>query len=267
MRLPTDRSFVASALAAAAAALLCVVALARALTFEPATPSVEDVTVVPPTTDAPETATVEPRVPSEAALPLDALALAVDQDPFQPDRQRPEPYRLPGEDVAMDVPVEREMPTPPFRIIGTAVTGDAGLAIVQGEDGTPRVVGVGETVSGFRLTRVDPEAATVMRGGEWVTLMVEQPSEASSSNSRRRSASPNQRDRERALSEVLVEQLRERGLAPEFIEQITRMREQAARARNSGRGEIVIRPNLQSEGLFFRVDSSAIVRGRGRGGQ
>lgn len=265
MRLPTERTFVLSALAFTGAGLLCAAALARALTIDPIGPAdatTVDAAAAPLAPNEPPPDAETARVPSETVLPLDALALAVDQDPFQPDRRRPEAYRLPGEEVDVEAPVRRTPTPPPFQVIGTAVSGRAGLAIIQAGDDPPRVVSVGESVSGFRLLHVEDDAATVMGDGETVRLAVETASARQASNAGRRGALTETRNRQ--LGEML-QQLQQRGLPAEFIDQL--MRQQGR-----GRGDFEARPNVIIRGsdgdvMMLRADSAAVTRGRGRGGQ
>jgi hypothetical protein len=174
MSIRASRSFVVSAAALIAGALLCLVALARAITVEPVVPvdtepagfaAGPEITVAPPA-----------RVPSEGVLPIESLALAVDNDPFMPDRRRATPYRLPGETVESRPVVERrpEAEPPPFRVIGTASTGDTGIALVELlESGAPEVVRIGGSLLGYRLQSVSTESATLVRAEQTLTLAVQ----------------------------------------------------------------------------------------------
>lgn len=229
MRPPTDRTFVVAAVGLAAAALLCAAALVRALTFEMTAPTAGSVGVAA-APEVPELPAVAATVPSEGTLDMESLALAVDHDPFQPDRSRPEPYRLPGDEVVIETPAEPEPPpTPPFRVIGTALIDEGlGLALVQAEDGTQQMMKVGETLYGYRLQRVDSEAATVMGQGWTVTLMVESAALASAGADSRSNRSGRNAQTEAAAQ--LLQQLRERGLPAQFIEQLMQGRGRTGRA-------------------------------------
>lgn len=185
-------------------------------------------------TDAPTA-----RVPSEGVLEMESLALAVDHDPFMPDRSRAEPYRLPGEFVERIVPVRREEPDPPpFRIIGTAQVGNEGIALVEIENSAyPEVVKVGETVFGYELRRVETEAATVFGQGQAFRLAVERGEvepQRRSNNDRNVRNSRNSREALQAAADRLravSEQLQERGLPAQMIEQMLRQ-QSGGRSRN-----------------------------------
>lgn len=230
MRPPTERTFIFAAVGLALATLLCATALVRALSIETTLPQAEAVGVaaVP---ELPETTERTATVPSEGVLDIESLALAVDHDPFQPDRSRPEPYRLPGDEVTVEAPVEPEPPpVPPFRVIGTAVVDEErGLALVQAEDGTQQMMKVGETLLGYRLQRVDSESATLMGQGWTLTLMVESATLASNAAADRRSGR-NGRNAQTEAAAQLLEQLRERGLPAQFIEQLMQARGRTGRA-------------------------------------
>jgi hypothetical protein len=110
-------------------------------------------------------------------LTSNALQLAVETDPFQPDRVRaPERYRFPGEEVIIPevAPPPPEPPRPQFRVIGT-ITGEpgTGVAVIETPTGS-RVLGVGETLNGFTLASVAGRTATVEgNGGRRYSLNVE----------------------------------------------------------------------------------------------
>jgi hypothetical protein len=157
-----NRGLLAALSALSAAAVLFAAALVQALTLAPA--AAPPVAVAGQRPDAPvaDTLAARPRVPSETTLQPGDIALAVDHDPFQPDRRRPEPFRLPGEDVP-SVPMALEAPPPPdFRVVGTVVAGDAGLAVIEVADSAPRVMGVGESLLGYRLESVGATSATMV---------------------------------------------------------------------------------------------------------
>lgn len=229
MKIPVSRTFILSAAAVAAATLLCAVALARAIGVEPV-----DATDAPPlgVASLPEIQAAEASVagvPSEGVLGMESLALAVDHDPFMPDRRRASPYRLPGELVEQPVITRREEPDPPpFRVIGTAQVGDAGIALIEVENTDyPEVVKVGESLLGYRLQRVETEAATVVGQGQTVRLAVERGEatpareERSGRNSRGRNTNA-QLEAAAERMQQIVQQLTERGLPSQMIEQIVR---------------------------------------------
>jgi hypothetical protein len=163
----TDPRLLAAGIALAAAAALFATTIARALDVEPAraAPSAPGVQPFEPI--------LEEDVPPPAApLGRDALLLAVEHDPFRPDRQRaPERYRLPGDYVPEPPPPVRPPdppPPPPFRVVGTAISDAGGMAMIQVESATPRIVGIGESLLGYTLTRVTPDL--VLMEGQGRTL-------------------------------------------------------------------------------------------------
>lgn len=98
----------------------------------------------------------------------DLLSLAVDNDPFSPRRRPPaRRYQLPSEREPVVREAPRERPeAPDFRIVGTALTGPSGLALVHSGDAEPRVMTLGESVEG--VTRVEGEAGS---GGTGLALV------------------------------------------------------------------------------------------------
>jgi hypothetical protein len=141
---------------------------------------------------------------------------AVNQDLFQPDRMPPmERYLLPSERSyeAQDPRDDRRRREPDLRIVGTAIAGDLGLAVVQLEDSIPFAVLEGEMVEGYRLASVSLESVTLTLADEAFTLPVVEPDRRSSSSSRDRN-SRNQRATEeaaRALSERVQQMLQGMG--------------------------------------------------------
>lgn len=136
---------------------------------------------------APLPARAEPEamepMPQVAPRPGDASGVAVlatvARDPFRPDRRRPPGrYRLPGEAVPV-APMPAPTYTPPprsyaFRNLGTVVLPDGtGLAAVAGQSGQGRVLRVGQSIDGFRLTRVAPGVITLE--GADTTLVLRTP--------------------------------------------------------------------------------------------
>lgn len=257
MRIPVSRTFVLAVAGVTAAGLLCAVALARALMVEPVAPAEMAPAGVASQPEIIAASMPAARVPSEGVLEMESLALAVDHDPFRPDRRRAEPYRLPGEMVERPVPVRRVEPDPPpFRVIGTAQVGDQGIALVEVENSSyPEVVKVGETLFGYRLQRVETEAATMVGQGQAFRLAVERGAVQNSrgrgddDDERRGRNSRNTRAAAAALerAQAVLEQLRERGLPTEMMEQVIRQQVGGRMMRDiqivpsDGRNRVIIR--------------------------
>jgi hypothetical protein len=156
--------------AAALSAALCGSAVAEARRLDPL-----------PARAEPERMEPMPRVAAKPGDPSGVLVLAtVARDPFRPDRRRPPGrYRLPGEPVPMPVmpPMPTYAPPPPsyaFRNLGTVVLPDGtGLAAVAGQSGEGRVLRVGQSIDGFRLTRIAPGVITLE--GADTTLVLRTP--------------------------------------------------------------------------------------------
>lgn len=158
--------------AAALAAALCGTAVADARRLDPLPRRAEPEAMAP--------------LPQIAARPGDdtgVLVLAtVARDPFRPDRRRPPGrYRLPGE--ALPAPAMPQY-TPPvytapartfaLRALGTVIMPDGtGLAAVAGQSGEGRVLRVGQSIEGFRVTRVAPGEVTLQ--GNDTTLVLRTP--------------------------------------------------------------------------------------------
>jgi hypothetical protein len=253
MRVPVSRTFALSVAGVAVAALLCAVALARALTVDPVEPSSLAPMGVASMAEIAVADVPAARVPSEGVLEMESLALAVDHDPFMPDRSRAASYRLPGEFVDRPIVVrEPEPDPPPFRVVGTAQVGDAGIALVQVENSTaPEIVKVGESLFGYRLQRVETEAATLVGQGQSFRLAVERGEVAGGERDERRGGrnERNNRNAEEQMAERLrgvLEQLQERGLPAQMIEQLMRQ-QMGGRGRNivvepaDGRGRVIVR--------------------------
>ncbi|MGD8277654.1 MAG: hypothetical protein PVH00_06490 [Gemmatimonadota bacterium] len=144
------------------------VALQRAFTLERGAAAVQADAVPAPD---PETmsAPAPLRTPSQAVVSQAEIAYAVEHDPFQPDRERPEPFRLPDEIVPAATPSERT-PPPEFRMTGIVGLGDGGLALIETDGMTPRVLAVGESLLGYRLERVGATSATLAGHDEAIEL-------------------------------------------------------------------------------------------------
>jgi hypothetical protein len=95
----------------------------------------------------------------------DVVLAAVARDPFRADRKRPPGrYRLPGEAPPPEpaTPMAPPAPTYDYRLLGTVVLPDGGgLAALGGPSAAGRVMKVGQSIDGFRLTRVTPGSATL----------------------------------------------------------------------------------------------------------
>jgi hypothetical protein len=155
---------------AALSAALCGGAVAEARRLDPL-----------PARAEPETMEPMPQVRAKPGDPSGVLVLStVARDPFRPDRRRPPGrYRLPGEEVPV-APVAAPVYTPPpptytFRNLGTVVLPDGtGLAAVAGQGGGEgRVLRVGQSIDGFRVTRIAPGVVT-LRGAD-TTLVLRTP--------------------------------------------------------------------------------------------
>lgn len=288
MRRP-ENSLMVGIAAAAAAAVFLGSALVRAVTVAPPPEAApDDIAALdagvanapepardagPPTreVEAAEDAASEPPItqPPELALTMDALRLAVDADPFQPERRRhPDRYLLPGERLS-DEPAPEPPPLPPFRIVGTAVSPAGNLALIQVEDLPPRVLGVGESLLGYVLERVDGEFATMTGPQRSVTLPVTKMVLADANAGRGRAArgrgqqqrgnDPGRqleeaRARQQEIMELLREQIRQRG------GDVGEMRIQF-QGRGRGGGEDVIFYESGADVGTGRVGGRTIIRG------
>ena len=155
---------------AALSAALCGTAVAEARRVGPL-----------PARAEPEAMEPMPQVTAKGGDPSGVLVLStVARDPFRPDRRRPPGrYRLPGEAVAPAPAYVAPAYTPPpptysFRNLGTVVLPDgSGLAAVAGQSGEGRVLRVGQSIDGFRVTRIAPGVVT-LRGAD-TTLVLRTP--------------------------------------------------------------------------------------------
>ncbi|HEY6158234.1 MAG TPA: hypothetical protein VIV88_12315 [Gemmatimonadales bacterium] len=110
-----------------------------------------------------------------AGYGLDRLLTALGKDPFHPERRRPNRrFQLPSDLATRVARRPDDQPASSLRLIGTAVTGDAGsgFAMCAWQGGTPRIVRVGEQVSGWTLVKVTPGAADFATPGGRVTVRV-----------------------------------------------------------------------------------------------
>jgi hypothetical protein len=225
----------------ATAAIVLGVTLTRAMTLDVETessPSVAESPVVETESGSGDTA---PRVPSAGRLDSEAIRLAVDNDPFQPERRRAEAYMMPGERIEPEEPPELP-PPPPFRLLGTAETDAGGIAVMQVEDSDPKILGLGESMMGYRLDQIEGNMATLFGQGRTLTITVADasPQPAARRTTRgargaRGGARGNATDNAERAREMLmlnaeriqqmIQQLRERGAPPEVIEQLMRQGE------------------------------------------
>ncbi|HUE95598.1 MAG TPA: hypothetical protein VMN39_03015 [Longimicrobiaceae bacterium] len=131
-----------------------------------------DVSLLPPVDES------DRAVPFE--LPAEYLRRAVDAAPFQPDREAPlDRYRLPGEEVFLDVPIEmpaREIPpAPAFQVLGTASSPEGSLAVIQIEPGTPQLLAIGDLMSGYRVESIDRGRVVMTNDDRSLSLAVASP--------------------------------------------------------------------------------------------
>lgn len=131
---------------------------------------------------------------------------AVNQDLFQPGRTPPlERYRFPSEratslQASRD---DRRRREPNLRIVGTALAGELGIALVQLADSIPFAVVLGETVDGYLVASIYEEGVTLTRDDALFDLPVVEPERGSSSGGRDRSGREQRaiEDAARALQE------------------------------------------------------------------
>jgi len=147
----------------------------------------------------------------------DEILQAVNEDLFQPDRLPPmERYRLPAErpDLGIASGNDRRRREPNLRIVGTAIAGDRGIALVQLEDSIPFAVWVGEEVDGYTLASVREDSVTLVGPeDEFVFPVVEADLRRSSDTRGRNSRGNNAREEDlnRALQERVQQMLQQMG--------------------------------------------------------
>ena len=269
-----ERNLRLATVALVGAGLLFTYAFVRALVVDDP-PALPDAATAPPTVNKPAAPppSVESPVKSSApskkwtGLTTNALQLAVETDPFQPDRVRaPERYRLPGEEEIIEEPPPPIPPPPPpqFRVLGTIVGAQGtGVAVIQTPTGS-RVLGIGESLNGFTLASVTPRAATVEgNGGRRYSLNVEEgsPTRARGGRAGRAGAPPmpvqggrgGAANAEQAAQvRAAIQRLQQMGVGGAQLEQMERMLEQL----NRDMGMI--------EGRAFQADRIEIIPpGRG----
>jgi hypothetical protein len=218
-----SRMLIGAAIAFAVAVFLFGGALLRAFST--------DATLLPPPAPAPAVTEDET---GEANKPLtaDALQLAVENDPFSPERTAPaERYRLPGDvEPEPPAPPPPPPPPPPFQLTGTVITENASMALIAVGDVPPRMMSLGESLMGYRLTSVGAESAVMSNDENNINLRVPAPSRvvASGPNQRgnQRGQTPQQQRANQvsgALLQQLVERARAAGASPQMLESIMRM--------------------------------------------
>ena len=245
-----ERNLRLATIALVGAGLLFTYVFVRALVVE-APAALPDAANAPPRVNKPAAppsveAPLKSSTPTKkwTGLTSNALQLAVETDPFQPDRVRaPERYRLPGEEEIIEEPPPVIPPPPPpqFRVLGTIVGGQGtGVAVIQTPNGS-RVLGVGESLNGFTLASVTPRAATVEgNGGRRYSLNVEEgsPTRARSGRAGRGTPPPppGQGGRggaanaeQAAQIRAAMQRLQQMGVGGPQLEQMERMLEQLNR--------------------------------------
>lgn len=111
---------------------------------------------------------------AEPPVTIAPLAVAIDLDPFRPDRHRPAArFRLPGEDLP-ELSAAAPDPVAAVRLIGTAVlAGGSGFAMCQWGNQAPKLVRVGEKFGDLTLRRVEQgRAVFVSTNGESIEYRV-----------------------------------------------------------------------------------------------
>lgn len=185
MSLPRDWS---AGNAAALVLLLACVVMAGAVAQREVSARLPDPTPAAAPAHGPAAGAAAPRTSrARDAAALDRLVLeTVARNPFRPERSRGAGrFRLPGSEAlaapvgAAASPAVQQLPPPPpprppvpqLRLVGTAVLGGGrGLAAIEVPGAPPRVVNVGESISGFRLESVTSTEAR-LRGAD-TTLVI-----------------------------------------------------------------------------------------------
>jgi hypothetical protein len=206
---------------------------------------------------------------ADRPLSLDALMLAIENDPFHPERTRPPVrYRLPGD---VDPPPPPELPPPPplpdFRVTGTAVTPEGGFAVMQLGDAPPRVLAIGEYLAGYQLARVTAETATMQNEQREITLIVPGPATrpvAVAPPQRPTPQTRQQMSREQAIQQAqLVQQILQRaradGATPQMLQAIERLIAQRG-IDNLGNMEVQIQGGTMSIRTRTPPDTSSTSR-------
>jgi hypothetical protein len=165
----------------------------------------------------PPAAAQEARVTGYPLVSLGEIVQAVNRDLFQPDRTPPlERYLLPNQRPEMEAfsRNDRRRREPDLRIVGTAISGDLAIALVQLEDSIPFAVVQGEEVDGFLVAEVGEESVTLWDGeGEFTFSVTEPDRNQRSSRDRGRESRDDQGQAEaaRLLNERIQQMLRGMG--------------------------------------------------------
>ena len=276
--MPRQRSLVLATAAVLAAVLVFTYTLARALTVEKApavaapAPTVSEKAASSDKPDAPNKAqATKTATPGrKTGIAREHLVLAVENDPFQSDRMRPsDRYRMPGEELPEEPPPPEPPPPPPnFRVVGTIATPQGGVAVVETNDAGTRVVGIGESLSGFTLARVTDRSATVEGNGRSYSLAIEEPSMRRPSTrggrAGRGATTPNaqQQEIQQRLREQ-IERLRQNGAPPAMLEGLLQQL-QGGRGPGSefprGAVEVRVGPNGESQYILRPRGDTTTVR-------
>lgn len=216
-------------------------------------------------------AAVEPVDRDGPPLTGDALLLAVESDPFQPDRTRPaERYRLPGEEEPPPLPAEPPPPpAPDFRLGGTVVFADGGMALI-GLGDEERLVNVGEVVGGYRLRGVTAREAVLENTFGAVTLEVAGPTQTVAAEvededddrrrgQRGRSSDERQQLIQRQMMQQLIQRARQGGANPEQLQMIQRMMQSGASAPELMR---TLERIMRGGDMEFEVAPDRVIRRR-----
>jgi hypothetical protein len=109
------------------------------------------------------------------AVTAEDVAAAVDLDPFHPERRRPGTrFRLPEERTARAREPAGAPTRPSLELHGTVVLpDDRGFAMVASGGESPRVVRIGQSIGGYRLTEVERgRAVFISSSGRSMSLTV-----------------------------------------------------------------------------------------------
>lgn len=218
MRLVSERLTAITAVILSAAAFTFGIVVTRALSG-PVLPVPAD----GPEESAPWSIMAAPVEHVPPPITVEELMLTADQDPFSPDRQRPEQrYSLRSEPPPQPVERVERRPEPapppdppPFQVLGTitGAGGSGGVAVIRAGNASPRVVAVGDSIQDFTLASVQADGATVTgNGGQFALSLVEaSPDPAPPQRDRRdmRDRRPTPPDRQDVRGRPPVQQIQE----------------------------------------------------------
>jgi hypothetical protein len=117
---------------------------------------------------------------------------------------------------------------PDFRLSGTVVTSDGGLALIQVGEDDPRMIAMGDMLQGYRLAAVTAQGAVMANSEHQIPLRMPSPARVAQSTAPARGNARNvqQQGRQtldpRQLQQV-IERARAAGATPQMIESIMRM--------------------------------------------